>query len=127
MLFALYVVCVCVCSIMYVPPHVCVFQRIVAAMISFVLAFFEEGDEQWVAFVEPLVIVLILVANATVGVLQESSAEDAVEELKRFQTVNAATRRNGRIVSLPAEDLVPGDIVELEGLPCGGHLSLSLS
>mmetsp|Transcript_8809 Transcript_8809/g.22167 ORF Transcript_8809/g.22167 Transcript_8809/m.22167 type:complete len:1032 (+) Transcript_8809:181-3276(+) len=87
---------------------------IIAALISFVLAFFEEGQDQWTAFVEPLVIVLILVANATVGVLQESSAEDAVEELKRFQTVTAATRRNGRVVALPAEDLVPGDIVELE-------------
>ncbi|KAB5520269.1 hypothetical protein DKX38_024588 [Salix brachista] len=88
-----------------------------AAVISFVLAWYdgdEGGEMEITAFVEPLVIFLILIVNAIVGVWQESNAEKALEALKEIQSQHATVIRNGKkFSSLPARELVPGDIVEL--------------
>ena len=88
-----------------------------AAVVSFVLAWIDgdEGGEMGItAFVEPLVIFLILIVNAIVGVWQENNAEKALEALKEIQSEHASVIRNGKTVpSLPAKELVPGDIVEL--------------
>ncbi|XP_007016574.2 PREDICTED: calcium-transporting ATPase 4, endoplasmic reticulum-type [Theobroma cacao] len=90
---------------------------LVAAIVSFVLAWYdgEEGGEMEItAFVEPLVIFLILIVNAIVGIWQESNAEKALEALKEIQSEHANVTRDGKKVSnLPAKELVPGDIVEL--------------
>ncbi|KAF6153678.1 hypothetical protein GIB67_000911 [Kingdonia uniflora] len=90
---------------------------LVAAFISFVLAYVhgnESGETGLEAYVEPLVIVLILVLNAIVGVWQETNAEKALEALKEMQSESAKVLRDGYSVpDLPARELIPGDIVEL--------------
>ncbi|CAN6723800.1 unnamed protein product [Malus baccata var. baccata] len=89
-----------------------------AAVISFVLAWLdgeEGGEKEITAFVEPLVIFLILIVNAIVGVWQETNAEKALEALKEIQSEHATVIRNGsKVPNLPAKELVPGDIVELK-------------
>lgn len=85
-----------------------------AAVVSFGLAYFEGGDEEGIsAFVEPLVILVILILNAVVGVWQESNAEAALEALKDLQPENARVLRHGEMATIPARELVPGDIVEI--------------
>ena len=84
---------------------------IAAAVVSLIIGVID--GEGWSSVVEPGVIVLILVANATVGVLTETNAEKAIEELQAYQADVAVVFREGVLKSVPASELVPGDIVEL--------------
>jgi len=59
-------------------------------------------------------IILIVVLNAIMGVVQESKAEESLAALKKMASPDARVLRDGKRISIPATNLVPGDIVLLE-------------
>jgi Ca2+-transporting ATPase len=59
-----------------------------AATISFVIAITGDGEEGIAAYVEPFVILLILVLNAIVAIYQDQDAENALDALKNMQAIS---------------------------------------
>ena len=57
---------------------------LLAATISFIIALLGDGDEGLAAYVEPFVILLILVLNASVAIYQDNDADSALEALKNM-------------------------------------------
>ncbi|CAJ1409713.1 unnamed protein product, partial [Effrenium voratum] len=86
-----------------------------SAMISFLLAFFDEksAEEGLKAYVEPFVILTILVLNAIIAIWQDSKAEKALDALKKLAPECAMVLRDGNWTTIDAEDVVPGDILEV--------------
>ena len=84
---------------------------LIAAAISFGVAISEGNISE---FVEPLLILLIVVLNAVIGVIQENKAEKALEALKNLSAPHARVLRDGKEQIIDAARLVPGDIVLLE-------------
>ncbi|MBX3139462.1 MAG: cation-transporting P-type ATPase [Trueperaceae bacterium] len=64
---------------------------------------------------EAVAVLVVLVLNALIGFVTELRAVRSVEALKRLGTAHARVRRAGRLQTVPAEDLVPGDILLVEG------------
>lgn len=63
---------------------------------------------------DAIIILLVVVLNAIIGVVQESKAEKALEELKKMSTPKAVVRRDGEIVEIASEEVVPGDLVMID-------------
>ena len=89
---------------------------LVAAVVSLVVT------REWET---PVVIALVVLLNATIGFVQESRAEASLEALKKMLVTTATVRRDGRMVSLDAAELVVGDVVVLQAgdrVPADGRL-----
>ena len=94
---------------------------IFAAIISFAVSYFDGEPD----FVDPIIILLIIVLNATLGVLQETRAEKALEALKKMSAPTAHVLRDGKVKVVDSADLVPGDLILLETgyfVPADGRL-----
>jgi Ca2+-transporting ATPase len=75
-----------------------------------------------------LVVLGITVLNAVMGLHQEGKAAESVAALRQMLIITARVRRDGEIVGVPAEELVPGDIVSFEAgdkVPADGRVLLA--
>ena len=81
-------------------------------------------------FTEAIIILVVVLLNAALGVFQESKAEAAIEALQTMTAATCKVLRGGRQVTVPSEQLVPGDVVVLEAgdsVPADGRLLESAS
>src|SRR3954447_23843174 len=72
-----------------------------------------------------LVIIGLTVLNAILGLNQEGKAAESVAALQKMLVIRAHVRRNGEVMDVPSEELVPGDIVLFEAgdkIPADGRL-----
>ena len=70
---------------------------------------------------DAIIIGIVILINAIVGVIQEAKAEKALEALKKLSTPKAVVKRNGELIEIPSEEVVPGDIVIIDAgryIPC---------
>ncbi len=63
---------------------------------------------------DPIIILAVCFLNAIIGTAQENKAEKSLEALKKMSSPTCFVRREGKVVEIKAEELVPGDIVILE-------------
>ena len=92
-----------------------IFILIAAALLSVAISIYNtiHNGEQF-DFADPVIIMGVCVLNAIIGTVQENKAEKSLEALKRMSSPTCIVRRDGKLVELKAEELVPGDIVVLE-------------
>lgn len=63
---------------------------------------------------DAVIILAVVAMNAVVGVIQEGKAEKALESLRKMTKLEAVVIRDGKERIIPAEELVPGDLVMLD-------------
>ncbi len=86
---------------------------LVAAVISVGIALFQH-EESAEKFLDAGAIFAIVLLNAVFGVVQESRAENALRALRKMAAPNARVIRDGHVQTVPAPELVPGDLVLIE-------------
>ncbi|MCP4130736.1 MAG: cation-translocating P-type ATPase [bacterium] len=76
----------------------------IAAVVSLALGEFKDA----------IVILIIVLLNTLIGFRQELKAEQAMASLKRLSVPEIRVKRDGVVKVIPAEELVPGDIMLVE-------------
>ncbi len=80
---------------------------IISAVISFIVGIFQGESD----ITEPIIILTIVVLNASVGVFQEGRAEKSLKMLKKMSAPTALVLRDSKIIKIPATDVVVGDVL----------------
>ena len=82
---------------------------IIASAVSAVVSYMQGEND----YFDSIIIIAIVIFNAIMGLVQEAKAEKSIESLKKLTPQIAKVIRNGKQVEINAEELVPGDIIEL--------------
>lgn len=83
---------------------------LIASGISASISYIQKTND----YIDSIIIVAIVVLNATVGVIQESKAEKSIEALNKLTAPKAKVKRDNILKTIDSKELVPGDIIVIE-------------
>ena len=83
---------------------------IIASIVSTLVSKMQGEND----YFDSIIIIAIVILNAIMGLVQEERAEKSIESLKKMTPETAKVIRDGKTEEAIAEELVPGDIIELE-------------
>ncbi|WP_010246169.1 HAD-IC family P-type ATPase, partial [Acetivibrio cellulolyticus] len=63
---------------------------------------------------DAVIIMIVVVVNSILGVVQEGKAEKAIEALQKMSSPFTKVRRNGQVMQVKSDEIVPGDVILLE-------------
>ena len=81
-----------------------IYVLLFAGVISFVLKEWADGA----------IILFVILLNAIVGTIQEARAEKALDALKKMSSPTCFVKRDGKMIEIPASEVVVGDLIVLE-------------
>ena len=82
-----------------------IFASVFSAVISYI---------QKESYADSVIILIIVIINATLSFIEEKKADKAIEELNKMFITNNSVIRGGKKENIDVRKIVPGDIVELE-------------
>ncbi|HEY5575447.1 MAG TPA: cation-translocating P-type ATPase, partial [Clostridiaceae bacterium] len=65
-------------------------------------------------YMDAVIIIIVVILNAVIGVFQEYKAGIAIEALQKMTTPKALVRRDGEVMEINSELVVPGDIIVID-------------
>ncbi|WP_296878513.1 cation-translocating P-type ATPase [Thomasclavelia sp.] len=83
---------------------------IIAAIVSIIVE-----PSEWI---DSVIIVFVVIVNAILGLIQENNAQRALEALQKMASPHAKIIRNGKLKTIEASQIVPGDLLVLEAGDC---------
>ncbi|HYE35526.1 cation-transporting P-type ATPase [Methylocaldum sp.] len=88
-----------------------IYLLLAAAILSVGVGFLPGSDPE---YAEAILILVIVLANGLFGFVQDYRAEKAMQSLRELSTPQARVLRDGKKVTVPATELVPGDVIVID-------------
>ncbi|HIE13936.1 TPA: hypothetical protein EYP70_01545, partial [Candidatus Bathyarchaeota archaeon] len=102
-----------------------VLMLLLAIVFSLLSAYVEKTSPTLEDYADAITIGAIVILNSVIGFAQEYRSEKAMEALKKLTAPKARVLRDGKVINIPAEEVVPGDVILLESgdrVPADGRL-----
>ena len=103
-----------------------------ATLLSYIMSIIQAFQVKWqystellISFIEPSIILFVVLTNSLIGAIQEIKSEQAIEGLKKLNPLYSKVKRNGNLINILSSEITIGDIVFLEAgdiVPADGTL-----